>query len=107
MFVNLTPHEIKIPEAGIILPPSGKVARCVETTVSLGTVEGIPLVNKEYGQTTDLPPEDPECETIYIVSAMVRQALPQRRDLASPGDLIRNSEGLVIGCRNLVVNGER
>jgi hypothetical protein len=63
-------------------------------------MNGIQLVRKSYG-SVDLPPETGD---IYIVSNIVRQAFPDRKDLASPGDLIRDENGIVIGCKNLIVN---
>lgn len=44
-------------------------------------------------------------EGIYLlVSAMVREALPLRKDLVSPGQLLRDDDGNVIGCLGLVGN---
>ncbi len=61
-----------------------------------------PIVRVTFGDVVDLPEERPD--TFLIVSAMVRSALPNRKDLASPGDLIRNDQGVVIGCKNLIIN---
>ena len=55
----------------------------------LGTVTGLPPVNEGIG---------------YIVSAMVRSAAPERRDLYSPADLQRDEHGNVIGCGSLDQN---
>ena len=48
--------------------------------------------------------DDEQPDVLLIVSAMVRQALPDRKDLASPGDLVRDENGAVIGCGNLIIN---
>ena len=98
--VNLTPHEINI--GGRVILPSGTVTRCEEITVRVGSFDGIELVQKEYGEVIDLP--DLEWNTLYIVSAMVRMAVPGRMDLASPGDLVRDENGKIIGYKNLVIN---
>lgn len=104
MFINLTPHEIRIGDR--VIPPSGKVARCEEITTPAGTFDGVELINRKYGQVHGLP--EPGAKkfdgTFYIVSAMVRMALPDRIDLASPGDLVRDETGKIVGCKNLVVN---
>jgi hypothetical protein len=36
--------------------------------------------------------------------AGVHAGVPHRRDVASPGDLVRDGGGIVVGCRNLIVN---
>lgn len=102
--INLTPHAINILADGgtITIPPSGTIARCGEASEPAGEINGIPLVTKTYTEVTGLPDEAPG--VYYIVSAMVRQALPDRRDLLSPGDLVRDENGNVIGCRNLICN---
>lgn len=99
-FVNLTPHAVTLP--GMSVPASGVVARCQEATLPVGRVGGVELVQRSYGAVDGLPDEQPG--TIYIVSALVRLALTGRRDLASPGDLIRGEDGRVVGAHNLVVN---
>jgi hypothetical protein len=103
--VNLTPHTINIVggEGGsVAIPPSGKVARCATKTVPVGTAEGIALSRISYGEVVDLP--DPEEGTLFVVSALARAAKPDRTDVASPGDLVRDESGQPIGCRGLVVN---
>ena len=100
MFVNLTPHAIKLPE--ITIEPSGTVARCSEFTVPQSIVDGVSIVKKTYGDVTGVP--DPVDGTIYIVSMLVRTTLGSRKDLASPGDLVRDDKGNIVGSLNLVVN---
>ena len=65
-------------------------------------IDGIQFVKKTYGKVAGLP--DKEDGVMYIVSMMVRQALPNRNDLASPGDIIRDEYGQITGCLNLVIN---
>lgn len=105
MLINLTPHVINLLPDGrdpIILHPGDQPARCSEITSNDGIASGVPLVRKEYGAVTGLP--EPEDGVLYVVSALVRMALPERKDLASPGDLVRDESGKPVGCRNLVVN---
>jgi hypothetical protein len=97
---NLTPHIIHLP--GMSLEPCKMVSRCTEKTIRVGEFLGIELITREYGDVTDLP--EPAEGTLYIVSMLVRQALPHRQDIASPGDLIRDTNGQIIGAKNLVVN---
>lgn len=96
-FVNLTPHEINLP--GITLSPNGEVARVASSTRLVEVVSGIDLYETEYGETTGLPPQ---IDGIYlVVSALVRIANPSRSDLYSPGELIRDENGKITGCRGL------
>lgn len=103
--VNLTPHTINIISSDgsvVNIPPSGDVARVSTVSRLVGTIEGVELYAQETGEVTGLPA--PSRDTIYIVSALVRLAHPERHDLASPGELVRNSAGQPVGCRGLVVN---
>ena len=103
--LNLTPHEIVIVspsgETILRLPPSGTVARVSATTETLGTLEGIPLLRVSRGEPEGLPA--PEAGVMLVVSGLVRDALPDRTDLASPGSLVRDAQGRVIGCEGLIV----
>lgn len=65
-------------------------------------VEGVDIYENIYGEVTGLP--EYEEGVYYVVSAMVRQALPHRKDLLSPGQLIRNEAGQPVGCLGLVRN---
>lgn len=107
--VNLTPHTINIlnAEGGyVVVPPSGVVARCSETTSQVGEANGFPLYQTTYGEVTGLPEGD-GFQSIFIVSALVRAAVPHRSDVASPGQLIRGVDGQPVGCCGLTVNPRR
>ena len=86
--VNLTPHEIVLMSGGRkrIFPPDGYVARVEmeyteEAPVEDHTGEPLPLVSGRLGRVHILPPTD---NCIFIVSAMVAQALPDRQDVVCP-----------------------
>lgn len=103
---NLTPHTLTIlvsDDETRSIPPSGTVARCSASSTPAGDHDGIPLARTSYGAVTDLP--EPQDGVLYVVSGLVRAAVPSRTDVASPGELVRDPDGRVIGCRNLVVNG--
>ena len=106
MLVNLTPHEINIYDENgknlLAKLPSEGVARCSVQSRIVGWDLTIPLFSSTIGEVTGLPEHDPE--KIYIVSLLVRQALPNRRDIASPGELVRDENGNPIGCKGLVIN---
>lgn len=65
-------------------------------------MEGVPMMVSEHAGVSNLP--ESKRNVIYIVPSHVREALPERGDLASPSKLIRNSAGHVIGCGALQVN---
>jgi hypothetical protein len=65
-------------------------------------MEGVPMMVSEHAGVSNLP--ESKRNVIYIVPSHVREALPERGDLASPSKLIRNSVGHVIGCGALQVN---
>lgn len=100
MIKNLTPHPVTV--AGITIQPEGIVPRLSQKSEFVANFDGVPLVRMTFGDVAGLPDEQPD--VLLIVSAMVRQALPDRKDLASPGDLIRDENGAVIGCGNLIIN---
>ena len=101
IIINLTPHAIVVVDGGTI-PASGIVARCSSKSEPAGEHSGVALTRVSFGAVEGLP--DPEPGVLYIVSGLVRSAVPSRSDVASPGDLVRDAAGAVVGCRNLVVN---
>ena len=110
MLKNLTPHEVKIfklngtvPDLDVVIEASDLVARVSCEYIKVDKkVDGIDLYRPVFGEVTGLP----ACEegTYLLVSAMVREALPLRKDLVSPGQLLRDDDGNVIGCLGLVGN---
>ena len=98
--INLTPHAVNIGDRTI--QPSGQIARVSQVNQPSGDFDGIPLVVGVYGDTVGLPPQ--QDGTFYIVSALLRVANSQRKDIGSPADLVRNEAGQIIGCRALEVN---
>lgn len=101
MFINLTPHEVRIITDNEVLaiPPSGTVARCEQTEEVVGEIEGVRVTQLVMGELVGLPPASEG--VTYIVSHIVLQAAAQRHDLVKPGELVRNEAGDIIGCRSL------
>lgn len=104
---NLTPHPITI--GTLTVPPSGTVARVAVTRRQVGSIpleDGttVPAFVPAFGEVTDLPPH--QNGTILIVSAMVRTHpdVAKRLDVASPGNLVRDAEGRIVGCDGLDFN---
>ena len=100
LFVNLTPHTLNIhtPEGVREIAPSGDVARVSSSSRRTGHINNIPVYSVTFGKVTGLP--DPVEGTVLIVSGMVATVHP-RKDVFSPGELIRDGSGRPIGCNGL------
>jgi len=99
---NLTPHPVVV--AGVnIAPEPSPTPRVAEEATQVGTVtisgHTVPVVEVRLGQVTGLP--EPQPDTLLIVSRMVAEAAPTRRDLVVPYDAIRDGDGRIIGVRAL------
>lgn len=110
MLKNLTPHEVciyklngTVPDLDVVIEAGEEVARvsCEYMKVDK-KVEGVDMYRTVFGEVTCLP--DYLEGTYLLVSTMVREALPLRKDLVSPGQLLRDDDGNVIGCLGLVGN---
>jgi hypothetical protein len=102
--INLTPHVINVLHAdgSIQNIPSSGLARCAEQRIIVGSIDGIDLYTVSYGEVSGLPEQTKD--TYFIVSMPVRLALPTRKDLLSPGELVRDTEGKPIGCKGFATN---
>jgi hypothetical protein len=98
--VNLTPHTLNIhTDNGVeSIEPSGQVARVDSESTPAEPIGNIPTFHVEFGEVTDLP--EPQEDVVYIVSGMVSDAI-SRRDVLSPGQLVRDENGRPIGCKGL------
>ena len=102
--INLTPHDIVIvtENGNRIIPKSGAIACVSYEPLNCGFFEDILLLSTTFGEVTGLP--NYQSDTLLIVSAVVRSVAFNRPDLASPGELVRDAGGNVVGCRGLIVN---
>ena len=104
--INLTPHALNLHgEGGVVnVPPSGQVARLSVTRQELEPVAvgGIilPVARPTLGEIVGLPPAYDG--RIYVVSALVAEAA-KRPDVLSPGELVRDKDGVIVGARGLSV----
>lgn len=104
--INLTPHELRLhDEDGRLVatvPPSGQIVRVRTRPVRIGqTEEGVPMFVTVYGDVEGLP--EPKPNTIYVVSGLVREhpSVAARDDVFSPGRLLRDDAGRVVGAVGL------
>ena len=103
LFVNLTPHDVNVKTTDgtvVTIPKSGQVARVDVTRTDVCTFGNIKLHKTKFGDVVGLP--DRQSDKWFIVSALVKNAA-NRDDLVSPGSLIRDDAGNVIGCDGLDV----
>lgn len=99
---NFTPHPVAICDShGTITAslPSEGLIRLKATTVADEPINGFPTSRTVFGEPEGLPPY--EEGTYYIVSQLVKSALPERADLLVPAEVVRDEGGNIIGCRSL------
>lgn len=104
MLKNLTPHVINVFINDTVMKtiiPEERPARCTQSQRLFDVIDGIPINRTTYGEVYDLPL--PQEGVYYIVSKLVAEACPDRKDLLIPGALIRDEGGRVKGCHGLVV----
>jgi len=101
--VNCTPHPVNICDEGgnvrRVIPPSGDVIRLAARTERCGNWDGVPLSRTVFGEPEGFPARD--ADTLYIVSALVKAAMPEDASLVVPAEVVRDEQGRVVGCRSL------
>lgn len=101
--INCTPHAVTVVDAEgkilRIIESNGSPIRLASSTVPAGEFDGVPLTRTEFGEPVNLP--DPQEGTVYIVSQLVKNAIPGRSDLVVPAEVLRDDKGQIIGCRSL------
>ena len=119
MVINCTPHDVDIyitsdcllnvgrlylhekadmeyPEPLRVYPAAKEPARMHFVQRDPGTADGILVYCWASYGITGLP--EPKPDTYYIVSKILAQACPERKDLIFPGTVVRNGSGDVVGC---------
>jgi len=99
--VNTTPHKVVNSLTGVTYPAPAEgtpIPRVSSTNVEV--LEG--FFQATFGEVENLPPQT--AGTLYIVSALVRSALPERGDLISPGEQIRDEKGVPVACKGFNIN---
>ena len=114
--VNLTPHPVSVfsaisskiitfPKSDLPIPRlqesrGNKVV--VRAFVGDGEIDAFEISNTIKGEVIDLP--ERVLGTFYIVSGLVLDAVPDRKDLISPDSLVRDDNGVIIGCKGFRTN---
>ena len=104
MFVNLTPHTVTyIHDDGTTEEfPSQGVARALQTTEFVGTIDGYRVTRSAFGAPVDLP-EPKEGVNLIVSLATVQAAIRHGRsaeDLYTVNETVRDSAGRIIGCKS-------
>lgn len=100
--VNLTPHALNVCDKdglSVEIKPSGTVARVATKREVVAEINGIEVFRTQFGEVENMP--DEQDGVVYVVSAIVLNALGGRYDVFCPGEAIRNESGQVVGCRGL------
>lgn len=109
-FINLTPHTLNVKASSgdfvTILPDADGPARVIydqlpPEQIRVGNFDSFEVtVAGSPREIVNLP--DPQPNIIFIVAKAVADAAPRHRgDLMSPGRLIRDADGKVVGCDGL------
>ena len=99
--VNLTPHVVNVNDVAI--QPEKVSARVETVTTEDGNIVTqygeINIVETHYGLVENLP--DWREGIVYVVSRLVKDRVPNRNDVFVPGELNRDENGRITGCKNL------
>lgn len=100
-FINCTPHTVVL-NSGVSYPASGILPRVANSFTEFDS-DGVCRVT--YGDPVGLP--EPKAGTLYIVSAMILAACPDRKDLVAPAtghpDCVRDN-GRIVSVPGFVRN---
>lgn len=120
--INLTPHALNIRQndgSFLKVPPSGKVVRVECKRAKVDEEQGISLYAPVYGDIEGAEGIEMKGEEEYLLITSAIAKIPLRDYLfeevdgayedgpppyyrvASPGELIRNDSGEVVGCNGL------
>lgn len=97
--LNFTPHALNVVglDGNVTTFSSVGVARVATSSVSKDPINGFGVVATTFSDVTGLP--DPQDGIYCVVSRLVLSACPGRTDLLCPGELIRDVDGNVVGCK--------
>jgi len=103
--INLTHHPITIMNKKgelVTIPPSGQIARADFDVIQVDEIDNIPIYEIKYKNIVGLP--EPKEGVIYVVSAIMKNAVPDRRDVVATFNVDR-IDGKPTHCKGFRVNG--
>lgn len=101
MIVNLTPHDVNVLSSDgsvKIFPPGEETARLKVDVTYITTVDGVRITKSDFYKIK-LPKE--KKGKYYIVSYLVKNAFPERKDLLVPSEPVKNGNGRTLYCKSL------
>ena len=106
MVVNKTPHPVHIVDENSQVVRTyekgdSQIRLAVKTVKGDNLADGTPTSKTEFGEPEGLP--DFQEGTYFIVSQLVKSALPKRTDLLVPAEVVRDEKGNIVGCKSLGV----
>lgn len=107
---NLTPHDIVLDNGveRIVYPKNDISVRIKEGYQDVENDYGLPFEKEDGNKVITGLPEEQQSNIFYIVSTMVRQQLPERKDLISPTTNIahqeRNEKGWTLSISHFQTN---
>ena len=79
-----------------IEPDQVALPRVSSTEVEMEPVNGVPVVQVQYGEVENLP--DAQDDVFLVVSAITANAVRDRQDLLIPARMVRDAQGKILGC---------
>lgn len=97
---NFTPHPVNIirGETSTTFISEG-VARVETVTTPCASIAGIKTIKTKFLAPAGLP--DQKEGVFLIVSQIVKSACKNRSDLLVPAEIVRDGNGVILGCRSL------
>jgi len=102
MIINKTPHDVNIVKENEVIKTIPKSDSQIRLSVQIAQAEPIDEIKTSFtvfGEPEGLP--EYEEGVFYIVSQLVKSALPGREDLLVPAEVVRDEKGQIIGCKSL------
>jgi hypothetical protein len=114
--INTTPHAVNIID-GPTFPNDGHTIRLTAKTVAAAPIVigntanpvTVPVTRSVFGEPVYLVDGQPEPlpqmrpGVFYIVSQIVKSAMPSRFDFLVPAEVVRDEAGNIVGCKSLGV----
>lgn len=105
--INKTPHPVVLLHRDntpfVTLPacPKEDLIRLSSTTKEVEDHDlplgfAVPVTKTVFSEPVGLPEYAPD--KYYVVSQIVKNALPDRRDLLVPAEVVRDDSGNIVGC---------
>jgi hypothetical protein len=109
MAVNLCAHDIVLCNNAeespfAVIRPTGRLCRVETMTIGGNWIGSIPYAEVVSGDIRGLP--EPRDGVVYVVSSLVAQRCPDRKDVfapdTSPAGAVRDAWGNIIGVKRLI-----